>query len=155
LRLFTDCKAMSGPGVLFTQRVSTPCATSLATSLMASICEFSLEAAWRVLWTETNQEVIMENHIRNDSHDVRASDYLARVILAYLAEHPQAMDTIEGIAEWWIRRQEVRTLVENVTEIVQRLTQAGVLEEIGTGPGSRFRLARPAETAGPRQSDFP
>jgi hypothetical protein len=51
----------------------------------------------------------MEDPIRNDSHDVRANDYLVRVILAYLAEHPQAMDTIEGIAEWWVRRQEVRT----------------------------------------------
>jgi hypothetical protein len=85
-----------------------------------------------------------------DTHtpdELRASDHLARMILGYLAEHPQAMDTVEGIAEWWVRRQEVRSLLGNVTQIVRRLTDAGILEQIGTGPSSRFRLARPASEA--------
>jgi hypothetical protein len=73
-----------------------------------------------------------------------STEHLTRMIVGYLAEHPQAMDTVEGIAEWWVRRQEVRCLIQNVTQVVQSLIQAGVLEQIGSGPESRFRLARPA-----------
>ena len=38
-------------------------------------------------------------------------DQVAKDILAYLAEHPQAMDTLEGIAEWWLMRQHIRVTV--------------------------------------------
>jgi hypothetical protein len=84
----------------------------------------------------------MHNAEPNALDDGCTAGHLTRMILAYLAEHPQAMDTIEGIAEWWVRRQEVRSLVGSVTQIVQRLTEAGILEQIGNGPNSRFRLAR-------------
>ena len=77
----------------------------------------------------------------NALDDGRTSSHLTRMILDYLAEHPQAMDTVEGIAEWWVRRQEVRSLVRSVTRIVHRLTEEGILEQIGNGPHSRFRLA--------------
>jgi hypothetical protein len=84
----------------------------------------------------------MHNAEPNALDDSCSAGHLTRMILAYLTEHPQAMDTIEGIAEWWVRRQEVRSLVGSVTQIVQRLTEAGILEQIGNGPHSRFRLAR-------------
>lgn len=29
-------------------------------------------------------------------------------ILAYLSEHPDAEDTLAGIAEWWLLKQKVR-----------------------------------------------
>ena len=84
----------------------------------------------------------MHDAEQNPLDDSRTAGHLTRMILDYLAEHPQAMDTVEGIAEWWVRRQEVRSLVGSVTRIVQRLTEAGILEQIGNGPNSRFRLAR-------------
>ena len=84
----------------------------------------------------------MHNTESNALDDSRTATHLARMILDYLAEHPQAMDTVEGIAEWWVRRQEVRSIVGSVTRIVHRLTEEGILEQIGTGPHSRFRLAR-------------
>lgn len=74
--------------------------------------------------------------------DARDLNYLTDMILGYLAENPQAMETVEGIAEWWICRQEARTVAHSVARIVRRLTEAGILEQIGTGPNSRFRLAR-------------
>ena len=49
---------------------------------------------------------------------------LGRDILAYLLAHPAAQDTLEGIAEWWLLRQEVNertTAVKNaLAELVAR-----------------------------------
>ena len=39
---------------------------------------------------------------------------LADEVLAYLVQHPQARDTIEGIAEWWLLEQRIRTAVVEV-----------------------------------------
>jgi hypothetical protein len=70
---------------------------------------------------------------------------LAQLILGYLAEHPRAMDTVEGIAEWWVLRQQARLALDNVARTVHELTTSGVLEQVGTGPASRYRLARTNE----------
>jgi len=70
-------------------------------------------------------------------------DAMAEAILHYLAEHPHASDTLEGIAGWWLLRQEVRAEVETVARVLRRLTEAGQLERIGQGECARYRL-RPA-----------
>jgi hypothetical protein len=35
-------------------------------------------------------------------------------ILAYLIEHPEAQDTLEGITEWWLLEQRIRYAVSAV-----------------------------------------
>jgi hypothetical protein len=35
-------------------------------------------------------------------------------VLAYLVEHPQAQDTIEGIVRWWLSEQTIRYGVADV-----------------------------------------
>jgi Fe2+ or Zn2+ uptake regulation protein len=65
---------------------------------------------------------------------------MAAAILRYLAEHSHASDTLEGIAGWWLLRQEVRADVETVARVLRRLTDAGHLERIGQGESSRYRL---------------
>lgn len=35
-------------------------------------------------------------------------------ILAYLVEHPDAQDTLEGITEWWLLEQRIRGAVTEV-----------------------------------------
>jgi DNA-binding PadR family transcriptional regulator len=51
-------------------------------------------------------------------------EQIAYDILAYLAENPDAQDTLEGIVEWWLSQQAVKpktTLVEEaLTELVSR-----------------------------------
>jgi hypothetical protein len=37
---------------------------------------------------------------------------LAREILRYLTEHPDAKDTLEGIAQWWLLREQQIAHVE-------------------------------------------
>ena len=65
---------------------------------------------------------------------------LAELVLGYLSEHPNGMDTLEGIAEWWIPRQQVRIDVERLARVLQDLIQQGVLERIGPENSSLYRL---------------
>jgi Fe2+ or Zn2+ uptake regulation protein len=65
---------------------------------------------------------------------------VAQSILAYLAEHPQAMDTAEGIAQWWIMRQQIRVTATTVARVLRRLAERGLVEEFGDGEQRRYRL---------------
>jgi Fe2+ or Zn2+ uptake regulation protein len=65
---------------------------------------------------------------------------VAQSILAYLAEHPQAMDTVEGIAQWWIMRQQIRVTATTVARVLRQLAERGLLEEFGDGEQRRYRL---------------
>ncbi len=65
---------------------------------------------------------------------------VAEAIVEYLNEHPDAMDTLNGIAEWWLMRQQVRVAVTTLARALSRLTGIGVLEELGTDDNRRYRL---------------
>ena len=67
-------------------------------------------------------------------------DQVAAQILDYLKERPQAMDTLEGIAEWWLMRQRIRMDVAMLAHVLRRLTARGVLEELGPPDDPRYRL---------------
>jgi hypothetical protein len=60
--------------------------------------------------------------------------------MTYLAEHPEAMDTIEGIAEWWLMRQRIRVSLDALSRVLGRLTHDGLLEKIGEGENACYRL---------------
>jgi hypothetical protein len=64
---------------------------------------------------------------------------LREAVLRYLDEHPEAMDTLEGIAAWWIMRDQVRVEVTAVSRVLQRLTGEGLLEAIEAGGVTRYR----------------
>ena len=66
---------------------------------------------------------------------------LAREVLDYLAEDSGAMDTLQGIAEWWLLRQRVRRVVRQV-ERAAAADCGGALEAVGSGPTRRYRLRR-------------
>ena len=69
---------------------------------------------------------------------------MAEAVCAYLAENPGAMDTLEGIAGWWLMRQRIRIDVERLERVLHRLVEAGVLETVGRGDSPGFRLRRDA-----------
>jgi Fe2+ or Zn2+ uptake regulation protein len=71
-----------------------------------------------------------------------ADAQVAEAVLAYLVEHPDAMDTAGGVAEWWVMRQRVRGDVETVSRVLRALVERGVLEEIGEGAQRRYRIKR-------------
>ena len=46
---------------------------------------------------------------------------LADEVLAYLVQHPQAQDTMEGIAEWWLLEQRIHSAVADVEATLREL----------------------------------
>jgi DNA-binding Lrp family transcriptional regulator len=50
------------------------------------------------------------------------------------------MDTLEGIAEWWIMRQRIRVDVDRLLRALEHLTERGILERIGAIENPRYRL---------------
>ncbi len=69
-------------------------------------------------------------------HEVEMAD----AILGYLAEHPRASDTMEGIAEWWIMRHEVRVEVNTLERILRQLINSGLLEKTEVGDQALYHL---------------
>jgi DNA-binding IclR family transcriptional regulator len=74
------------------------------------------------------------------NHEQRCEEKLAAAILQYLTEHPHAMDTLEGIAEWWIGREQIRVEVNTLAKVLHRMTEQGLLEASGTGMSTRYSL---------------
>ena len=71
----------------------------------------------------------------NVTHD----DDVATAILGYLEEHPHGMDTLEGIAEWWIARQRIRVNVAAVARVLERLTEGGAVEVVSANGHRLYR----------------
>src|SRR5262249_36417011 len=65
-------------------------------------------------------------------------------ILDYLAEHPNAMDSMEGIADFWIARSAIRVELRRLKQVLTRLVESGVLERIESGSQTFFRIKGPA-----------
>ncbi len=67
---------------------------------------------------------------------------LSSLILRYLLKHPEARDSIEGIAEWWLLAQRVEDEVDNVKEALELLIEEGLVEVEGAGGASSRRTYR-------------
>jgi hypothetical protein len=65
---------------------------------------------------------------------------MTEAVLNYLDEHPHAMDSLEGIAEWWIMRHKVRVEVDLLSYVLEQLTEQGLLQKVGSGENARYRL---------------
>ena len=75
----------------------------------------------------------------NPSND---DSVLRQAILNYLEEHPNAMEALDGIAEWWIARGQIRVEVEALGRVLEELTKSGVLKEMRVTGKTYYRLAR-------------
>ena len=69
-----------------------------------------------------------------------AHGHLGREVMKYLEEHPHAMDTLQGIAEWWIGRDRAHVDLVELACALDHLTTDGALERIGSGEAARYRL---------------
>ncbi len=54
---------------------------------------------------------------------------IAREILAYLLDHPDAQDTLEGVAEWWLLEQKIKDRIPLVKEALEELVEKGLVVE--------------------------
>lgn len=79
--------------------------------------------------------------IKEDSH--LADDTLTYDILAYLAEHPEAEDTLEGIVHWWLLEQKIKNLTAGVEAALDKLVAQGLVLEHRRKDGRiHYRLNR-------------
>ena len=54
---------------------------------------------------------------------------IAFEILAYLARNPDAQDTMEGIAEWWLLAQQIERQIATVKEALADLVNRDLIVE--------------------------
>jgi hypothetical protein len=52
---------------------------------------------------------------------------IADKVLAYLAQHPQARDTMEGIVEWWLLEQRIQCAIADVEAALSDLVRKDFL----------------------------
>lgn len=66
---------------------------------------------------------------------------VARAILEYLHQHPDAQDTLGGIAEWWLADDKVKTRTVTIKEALDELIEKGfVLAQKGKDLQIRYRM---------------
>ena len=60
-------------------------------------------------------------------------------ILAYLVEHPEAQDTLEGIVEWWFLERQIKFQTDLVREALSELVEKGfVIEQKGLNSQTHY-----------------
>ena len=64
-------------------------------------------------------------------------------ILDYLATHPEAQDTLDGILHWWVLDSCVKRWAPRIAETVAKLVERGFLEEKPSADGKTFYHVSP------------
>jgi hypothetical protein len=69
--------------------------------------------------------------------------HVAQELLGYLARHPDAQDTLEGILEWWLLEEKIRRRAFEVREALAELVRDGLLRERkGKDDRTHYRVNR-------------
>lgn len=64
-------------------------------------------------------------------------------ILNYLLRNPDAGDTLEGIARWWLEGEKVDYVVQKVSDALDSLLKRGLIERIPAGENnSMYRISK-------------
>jgi hypothetical protein len=61
-----------------------------------------------------------------------------QLVMAYLEAHPQARDTIEGIARWWLMSQQINDATFAVKRALEELKKRGYVREERKADGRIF-----------------
>lgn len=110
----------------------------------------SINLAQSLLEVETQRSELLRYQQKKRSES-RNHEELKNAVLAYLSEHPNAADTIVGIADWWLMRNQVRVQLPLLQRALYDLTTSNVLEETGTGARKLYRVKSQRESKrGPR-----
>jgi len=67
-------------------------------------------------------------------------------ILSYLAKHPQASDTLEGIVEWWLIQQKIEYQTKVVRDALAELVERGlIVKEVTRDSRVHYRATEKTE----------
>ena len=72
--------------------------------------------------------------------DQSSAATMAMDILRYVLRHPDAEDSIEGVARWWLLEQRIVDTVRETRVALRTLTERGLVVELGKGRRARYRL---------------
>lgn len=62
-------------------------------------------------------------------------------ILAYLVEHPEAQDTVDGIVEWWLLERTIKFQKTQIIKAISELVGKGlVIENKGKDLQTHYRI---------------
>ena len=75
-------------------------------------------------------------------NDTQRAQAVASAIKRYLEDHPHAADTIEGVAQWWLRSTHRDIPVAVVQQALDYLVSKGIIAEIETWGRKVYRSAR-------------
>jgi len=68
---------------------------------------------------------------------------IAREILAYLADHPDAGDTLEGIMQWWLMQRRIQNQIVLVEKALNELVSDGyVKKNTNTNLEARYSIKK-------------
>jgi DNA-binding PadR family transcriptional regulator len=59
----------------------------------------------------------------------RRQSRIAQAILDYLRKHPEAQDTIAGVAEWWLPAQGFKHQITSVKDALDELVAEGLISK--------------------------
>jgi len=77
------------------------------------------------------------------------TDPVVQVILAYLRQHPQAADSLHGVARWWVGADD-NVDVEQVRQALDRLVERGALRRERLADGTDWYCSLPSPRPGTR-----
>lgn len=63
----------------------------------------------------------------NTNNDIHI---IAEEISDYLADHPKAADSLEGVASWWLTRQRYERAEDIVQRALEQLVTQGVVKKV-------------------------
>jgi Fe2+ or Zn2+ uptake regulation protein len=65
-------------------------------------------------------------------------EQISHLILGYLGKHPEAQDTLEGIADWWLTFERIEQSTLAVVDALDVLVQQGIVTRKVTEDGTVF-----------------
>jgi hypothetical protein len=71
-----------------------------------------------------------------------AEKQVAEAIMEYLSEHPHAMDSVEGVAAWWLSRDRQPANLAITRRALERLVSSGLLLKVGEGERARYGMRK-------------
>lgn len=79
---------------------------------------------------------------------------LLQAIEAYLAAHPMAADSVEGVARWWLQGSGVTGTYREVEAALETLVRHGRMRRVALADGSTLYCAGPG-ARGPAHPPWP
>jgi len=67
---------------------------------------------------------------------------LEEKICNYLAAHPQAADTVDGVCQWWLEGSGVYPSRLEVFQALEKLVQSGIVRKSILGDGKEIYASR-------------